>query len=88
MQNIDKREKIMMKKSFVLNGEVVDVFNFFYLAIEFFSFHIARVRIFGSMECGKPEMIIFKSMNGKSFEVKERLYKSKVNIGVEIGNYH
>ena len=46
-----KRERIMVKKCYVLHEEVIDVFHekFYIPKIEKLSFHIAHVRIIGYM---------------------------------------
>ena len=51
----ENKGRTMAKKCFVLHEEVIDVFHeFFYIpTIEKLSFHLAHVRIIGSMECGK-----------------------------------
>ena len=45
----------MVNECFVVHEEVIDVFheNFYIPAIEKVSFHLARVRVIGSMECGR-----------------------------------
>ena len=45
----------MVKKCFVLHKEVIGVFyeKFYIPTIEKLSFHLANIRILGSMECGK-----------------------------------
>ena len=50
-----KRGRIMVKKYFVLHEEVIDVFceKIYIPTIEKLSFHLAHVRIIGSIECGK-----------------------------------
>ena len=50
----DKKGRIMVKKSFDLYKGVIDVFiEFYILTMEKISFHLAHVRISGSMECGR-----------------------------------
>ena len=51
----DKKGRIIVKKCFFLHEEVVEVFHkYVYIpTIEKLSFHLAHVRILGSMEYGK-----------------------------------
>ena len=58
-----KKSIIMLKKYFVLHEEVIDVLHemFYTLTIENVSFHIAHVRILGSMECGKTRNYCFRA---------------------------
>ena len=51
----DKKGRLMAKKGFVLHEEVIDVFHekYYIPTIEKVSFHLAHVRILGSMEYGK-----------------------------------
>ena len=59
--------RIMVKKCFVLNEEVINVFyEFYYIpTIEKKSFHLAHVRILVLMEMGRLEMICSALMNQK-----------------------
>ena len=51
----DTKGMLVVKKYFVPHQEVIDFFHEKYHipTIEKLSFHLAHVRIFGSMECGK-----------------------------------
>ena len=57
----DKKGRIMVKNCFVLHEEAMNFFHeeYYILTIEFFSSHLAHVRILGSMECGKTRNYCF-----------------------------
>ena len=61
IQYKDKRGRIMMKKCFVFHEEVIYFFNeFFYIpTIEKMSFHLAHVRIIGSIVYSKTRNDFF-----------------------------
>ena len=67
----DKRGRITVKKCFVLHGEVIDVFHEknYIPTIEKLLFHIAHVRIIGSMECVKTRNYCFR-VNASKNNVK------------------
>ena len=68
----DNKGIIMLKNVFVLRGEVVDCFheNDYILTKEKFLFHLAHVRILGSIECGKTINDCFRDNAFKIFKVK------------------
>ena len=86
----------MAKKCFVLHEEVIDIFHdkCYFPTIEKLSFHLAHVRIIGSMERGKTENYCFHDNTLRKIwgnimqknSAKRPVYKYKVNISVKIDN--
>ena len=67
-----EKKKIMANNFFVLHKEVVDVFNnkFYIPTIEKLSFHIAHVRIIGSMEFRKTKTYFLIKIYGNNIKLK------------------
>ena len=66
----------MVKKCFVLHEEVINLFHnkFRIPTIEKLPFHLACVRIIGSMDCGKTgNMFLHGNAFKNKYKVKERL---------------
>ena len=77
----------MLKNFFFIHEELIDVFhNKLYIpTIENLSVHLARLRIIGSIECGKNRNDYFQINVGKVFKVKEGLCRKICKItGIEI----
>ena len=58
-----------MYKSVRLGLEVIDVFHesFYIITIENLSFHLNRIRILGSMECGNNRNVLFHDNASKKY---------------------
>ena len=67
----------MAKKCFVIHEEVIDIFHdkMYIPTIEKLSFHIAHVRIIGSMEYGNTINYFSHDKALKKYKFKERLCK-------------
>ena len=85
IQDNYNKEKIMLNNVFLHKKVIDDFHNKSYIpTIEKLSFHLARVRILGSMECGKTR-IVFVIIHKNIYKVKEiSCRKIKKTTGIEI----
>ena len=87
---IDKDKRGIIKAKMFLYEEIIDFFDeFFYIpTIEKLSFHLAHVRIIGSIECGKTINYCFHDNESKENINLEKYYseKSSKKSGIEIQN--